>query len=37
MMKLATVIAMAGLIGKPALAADMAVKASPPPPAAVHS
>jgi hypothetical protein len=31
MMKLATVIAMAGLIGTPALAADMPVKAPPPP------
>jgi outer membrane immunogenic protein len=34
MKKLATVIAVAGLIGTPALAADMPVKGPPPPPAA---
>jgi outer membrane immunogenic protein len=38
MKKLATcVIAIAGLIGTPAFAADMAVKAPPPPPAPVYS
>jgi outer membrane immunogenic protein len=35
--KLAYVIAVAGLIGTPALAADMAIKAPPPPPAPVYS
>jgi outer membrane immunogenic protein len=37
MKKLATVIANIALIGKPALAADIAVKAPPPPPAPVYS
>ncbi len=38
MKKLATyAVAVAGLIGTPALAADMAVKAPPPPPAPVYS
>src|SRR5260370_39875329 len=37
MKKLVTAIAVAGLIGTPAFAADMAVKAPPPPPAPVYS
>jgi outer membrane immunogenic protein len=37
MKKLAYVIVAAGLIGTPALAADMAIKAPPPPPAPVYS
>ncbi|MEA2981643.1 MAG: outer rane immunogenic protein [Alphaproteobacteria bacterium] len=36
MKKLTTLIALAGLIGTPAIAADMAVKARPPLPAPVH-
>jgi len=37
MKKLVAVIAVAGLIGTPAFAADMAVKAPPPPPAPVYN
>ena len=37
MKKLATAIAAIALIGTPAFAADMAVKAPPPAPAPVHS
>ena len=37
MKKLANIVAIAGLVGTPAFAADLPVKAPPPPPAPIYS